>query len=345
MSPPQVFESSTCCWPPGPDRSTVEVPGPERPACGRFCGTSVRWRPNSTTSGSVIQIESPWLEPTAPPFSPRFSPPRMRATCAPLNPAYTRRGVRVLPDAILEYGALMLVDGAATAAADAARRLGIPVIPVGTTGDGGDAFEPGAVRSESEVALVLHTSGTTSRSKIVPLTHANLCASARNIARALDLGSSDRYLNVMPWFHVHGLLAALATLRSGGAVICPAAFHAGMFLELASRPPPDLVQRGPVDTCGGRRSNHPARRRHDEPHAPLHPVRIGAPRPESDGSPRGPLRGAGDRVLRHDRSREPNHQQPASARAPQARLGGPAGRSCRGDCRGHRTSDRRSRDW
>ena len=161
-------------------------------------------------------------------FLAAFFAATLRTTCAPLNPAYTLAEFELyLRD--LEVDALMLVDGAPLTAADAARRLGIPVIPVTTVRDGCDAFEPGVVRSESEVALVLHTSGTTSRSKIVPLTHGNLCASARNIARALDLGSSDRYLNVMPWFHVHGLLAALATLRSGGAVICPAAFHAGMF--------------------------------------------------------------------------------------------------------------------
>jgi acyl-CoA synthetase (AMP-forming)/AMP-acid ligase II/acyl carrier protein len=163
-------------------------------------------------------------------FLAAFFAATTRTTCAPLNPAYTVAEFELyLTD--LDAGALLLVDGASPAAADAATRLGIPVIAVGTAGDGGDTFEPGEVRSESEVALVLHTSGTTSRSKIVPLTHANLCASARNISRALDLGSSDRYLNVMPWFHVHGLLAALATLRSGGTVICPAAFHAGLLLE------------------------------------------------------------------------------------------------------------------
>jgi acyl-CoA synthetase (AMP-forming)/AMP-acid ligase II/acyl carrier protein len=163
-------------------------------------------------------------------FLAAFFAATMGATCAPLNPAYTvAEFERYLRD--LEADALMLVDGAGLAAADAARRLGIPVVSVGTTRDGGEVFEPGDVRSDSDVALVLHTSGTTSRSKIVPLTHANLCASARNIARALELGSSDRYLNIMPWFHVHGLLAALATLRSGGDVICPAAFHAGKVLE------------------------------------------------------------------------------------------------------------------
>ena len=184
----------------------------------------------------------------------------------------------------------MLVEGAPLAAADAASRLGIPVIPVGTARDGRDAFEPGDLRSDSEVALVLHTSGTTSRSKIVPLTHANLCASARNIARALELGL-ERSLSQR-----HAVVSCART--AGGTRDVPVGRRRDLsgsisrrdVSRLASRPPPDLVQRGPVDACGGCRSNDPARRRHDEPHAPLHPVRIGAAGPESDGSPRGPLR-------------------------------------------------------
>jgi acyl-CoA synthetase (AMP-forming)/AMP-acid ligase II len=153
-----------------------------------------------------------------------------RLTCAPLNPAYTRAEFECyLKD--LEARALILGDGASVAAADAANRLGIPLIHVATCSDGCGEVDPGDSPHESEVALVLHTSGTTSRSKIVPLTHAALRASAANIARVLQLDSSDRYLNVMPWFHVHGLLAALATLWSGGALICPAVFHAGMFVD------------------------------------------------------------------------------------------------------------------
>jgi long-subunit acyl-CoA synthetase (AMP-forming) len=50
---------------------------------------------------------------------------------------------------------------------------------------------------------VLYTSGTTSRPKIVPLTHSNICASACNHRVALDLDESDRCLNVMPLFHTN----------------------------------------------------------------------------------------------------------------------------------------------
>ena len=58
-------------------------------------------------------------------------------------------------------------------------------------------------------ALVLHTSGTTARPKIVPLTQQNLTASAANIGATLHLTSDDVGLNIMPLFHVHGLVAGL----------------------------------------------------------------------------------------------------------------------------------------
>jgi len=82
------------------------------------------------------------------------------------------------------------------------------------------------------VALILHTSGTTSRPKIVPLTHANLLASAGHIAASLKLGSGDRCLNVMPLFHIHGLIAAvLSSLASGGSVFCTPGFNALKFMS------------------------------------------------------------------------------------------------------------------
>jgi acyl-CoA synthetase (AMP-forming)/AMP-acid ligase II len=82
------------------------------------------------------------------------------------------------------------------------------------------------------VALVLHTSGTTSRPKIVPLTQRNVCASAVHVAESLSLTASDRCLNVMPLFHIHGLIAAvLASLAAGGTVVCAPGFNALKFFS------------------------------------------------------------------------------------------------------------------
>jgi thioesterase domain-containing protein len=83
-----------------------------------------------------------------------------------------------------------------------------------------------------DVALLLHTSGTTSRPKVVQLTRTNLCVSARHIGESLQLTVADRCLNVMPLFHVHGLVAALlASIASGGSVVCCPGYIAPKFFE------------------------------------------------------------------------------------------------------------------
>ncbi|KAJ8059903.1 hypothetical protein OCU04_011526 [Sclerotinia nivalis] len=81
-----------------------------------------------------------------------------------------------------------------------------------------------------DVALVLHTSGTTGRPKAVPLTHKNLTRTMKNIQATYNLTPEDRTMLVMPLFHVHGLLAGfLAPLMSGGSVIVPLKFSASEF--------------------------------------------------------------------------------------------------------------------
>ena len=81
---------------------------------------------------------------------------------------------------------------------------------------------PGLARDD-DVALLLHTSGTTARPKRVPLTHRNVTASAAHIAATLGLSPADRCLNVMPLFHIHGLIGAtLASVAAGAGLVCAA---------------------------------------------------------------------------------------------------------------------------
>lgn len=149
------------------------------------------------------------------------------AVAAPLNPAYREAEFRFyLED--LAPKALVAEAGAESAALGVAEALGIPVVSLAEAN--GAARVPEA--KPDDVALVLHTSGTTSRPKQVPLTHANLCHSAENIRRALELCPADRCLNVMPLFHIHGLAAAvLATLAAGASVVATPGFYAPRFLE------------------------------------------------------------------------------------------------------------------
>src|SRR5262249_29773413 len=158
----------------------------------------------------------------------------------PLNPAY-RSGEFDFYLSDLGVKALVVHAGEDSPARGVARARGVAVFDLapGVQAEAGlftlhGAAAPGAGgegAGPNDVALVLHTSGTTSRPKLVPLTQNNLCASARNIRRTLRLEESDRCLNVMPLFHIHGLVGALlATLASGGGVVCTPGFAAPKFL-------------------------------------------------------------------------------------------------------------------
>ncbi|MCE5216020.1 AMP-binding protein, partial [bacterium] len=153
------------------------------------------------------------------------------ATCAPLNPRYREEDFEF---AFTDFGVKTVVvqAGVPSPARDVARALGLPAIelhPQPEQGCGafrleaepfGAAALPGPVCAQ-DVALALHTSGTTARPKIVPLSQANLTGAMRGVARALELTGADRCLNVMPLFHVHGLIGALlSSLCVGGSVIC-----------------------------------------------------------------------------------------------------------------------------
>jgi len=83
-----------------------------------------------------------------------------------------------------------------------------------------------------DIALILHTSGTTSKPKMVPLTHLNLCTSAKNIVQTLNLDRSDKCINIMPLFHIHGIVGLLlSSLCSGGSIFTSAGFNALKFFS------------------------------------------------------------------------------------------------------------------
>ncbi|MFI5080180.1 MAG: AMP-binding protein [Streptosporangiales bacterium] len=151
------------------------------------------------------------------------------ATAAPMNPGYTQAEYAFyLSD--LDPGLLLIQAGrgadARSAAAGrtvadvSARPQGPPQLSVaGTQATRESSFEPG---SAGDVALLLHTSGTTRRPKQVPLLQRNLVASVRAIAAHYRLGAADVSYCAMPLFHVHGLIAStLAQLAVGGSVITP----------------------------------------------------------------------------------------------------------------------------
>jgi len=181
--------------------------------------------------------------PNGPEMAAAFVTVAQTAVTAPLNPSYREEEFAFyLED--LKARALIVearYDGPALAAA---RRFGLAVLrlsvpegaPAGRFELAEDAPAENAGHADTaapdagEVALILHTSGTTSRPKIVPLLQSNVAASALNILESLDLSPCDRCLNVMPLFHIHGLVAAVsASLAAGGSIWCAPGFDALKF--------------------------------------------------------------------------------------------------------------------
>jgi len=162
------------------------------------------------------------------------------AATAPLNPAYREEEFDFyLSD--LEPRALVLAAGLESPARAVAARRGIPIIelvaqpeqPAGSfrlQTSAAAAPAAGGMAEPEDVALLLHTSGTTSRPKLVPLSQRNILASARHIGATLALTPADRCLSIMPLFHIHGLIGAvLSSLAAGGSVFCTPGFNALKF--------------------------------------------------------------------------------------------------------------------
>ncbi len=163
-------------------------------------------------------------------------------TTAPLNPAYRADEFEFyLSD--LNAKALIVEHDSTSPAIEMATKLGVrllDLVPGSAAGDftlrprdgktGGTPATAGGTAQPDDISMVLHTSGTTSRPKIVPLSQRNLCASARNIGRTLQFTPADRGLNIMPLFHIHGLIAGvLAPLAAGSQVYCTPGFNALKF--------------------------------------------------------------------------------------------------------------------
>jgi acyl-CoA synthetase (AMP-forming)/AMP-acid ligase II len=165
-------------------------------------------------------------------------------TSAPLNPAYRADEFEFyLND--LNAKALIVEKESSSPAIAVAQKLGVRIIDLvidPAKGAGNFTLHPrdglsgaapaanGGHAQPGDVSMVLHTSGTTSRPKIVPLSQSNLVASATNIRNTLQFTENDCGLNVMPLFHIHGLIAGvLAPLAAGSQVFCTPGFNALKF--------------------------------------------------------------------------------------------------------------------
>jgi acyl-CoA synthetase (AMP-forming)/AMP-acid ligase II len=224
-----------------PDASATALAAPGRRPLSYGALRSQVQKTIATLNGAGIGRNDPVaiVLPNGPEMAGAFLGIAAGATTAPLNPAYRSDEFDFyLSD--LQARLLVVQEGVPSPAIEVAQKRGIRIAtlrfdaaapagkfelhaqPVAPKADG--PARPG------DVALVLHTSGTTARPKIVPLTQRNICVSAASIAASLALTGADHGLNVMPLFHIHGLIAALlASLSAGAGVTCTGGFNALQF--------------------------------------------------------------------------------------------------------------------
>jgi acyl-coenzyme A synthetase/AMP-(fatty) acid ligase/thioesterase domain-containing protein len=134
---------------------------------------------------------------------------------------------------------LVIEESVAPAAASVARELGMRVLRLRPLQDCAaglfelESGEPGVSTlhaRRTDAALLLFTSATTGEPKLVPLNWSNLWTMAENNVSVARLDQTDRYLNFMPLFHMHGIASVLIQLVCGGSVIATHGFDAARFI-------------------------------------------------------------------------------------------------------------------
>jgi acyl-CoA synthetase (AMP-forming)/AMP-acid ligase II/Leucine-rich repeat (LRR) protein len=135
---------------------------------------------------------------------------------------------------------------------------------------------PCGCAQRNAVALVMHTSGTTRRPKVVPLTHGQLGIGALCVASTLRLSRSSLAVNLMPLFHLHGLMInVLVSAVAGASVMCAPRFDAPLFFSWLLPVPPQ--ERGPGRAAPTWYSAVPTIHQEVLRYAELHKVNSGSP--------------------------------------------------------------------
>jgi amino acid adenylation domain-containing protein len=164
------------------------------------------------------------------------------AVCVPLHPGFSAdewqryfanlRITTLLTRADMDSASRRVADTLGIRVVDLSPRLREGPGAFSLLGSATQRAVDGELAAGSDDAFILLTSGTTSRPKMVPLTHASVCRSAYNVGAALALGPQDRLLNVLPLFHGHGLISGvLAALAAGSSVVCTPGFDAATFTD------------------------------------------------------------------------------------------------------------------
>lgn len=179
------------------------------------------------------------------------------ATSVPLNPNSDEETIRALCRQ-LRVDALLVPAEGASVARTVGQDLALPVFslavsalaPAGRFELIGDTARPSVavtLSSADDVALVLHTSGTTGKSKAVPLTHRIQHDATLERARMFQLTARDRSLCLTPAFTASSIRRSVfPPLVVGGSVICPPGVDVQQLLDWLSEFEPTFYAAGPA---------------------------------------------------------------------------------------------------
>ena len=232
------------------DSPAIEAPGQETLSHKHLWEQVTIISEHLRSAGVCTSDRIALLLPNGPEMAVAFLAATTVACAAPLNPSYRNRELEFY-FSDLRPKVLLVGAGVETPARELAESQGIIVIEVmpgeqavagiftlstpENSKPGESAHDDAGEIHSSSTALILHTSGTTSKPKQVPLSHKNILASVANIIDVLKLDASDCGLNIMPLFHIHGLIAGLlAPLACGGRVVCSPGLDPDCFFDWLS---------------------------------------------------------------------------------------------------------------
>jgi len=222
-----------------PEAPAIAVPGCVPVTYGRLLRHTDNVQDLLRRSGIGLQDRVALVVPTGPDLAMAILSIAASTVCAPLHPE-SREDEFDFYLTDLKASALIVDSRIDSPARRSAGRHGIPVVELTPDRNAGaclftvasDRPRPSASGEfgvVQDTTLAFYTSGTTRRPKKVLLTHANLWSRAQQRVAALKLTERDRCLNMMPLYHDSGLQMVLATLASGGTVLCPPHLDAEVF--------------------------------------------------------------------------------------------------------------------
>lgn len=178
-------------------------------------------------------------------------------TVVPVNPAVGEEECeRFLSEAKVK--AIVLESGADCPAHRVALKFGLKIFELAKEGGGekiglrlegpelGEWVQP-QYAEEGDKIIVLGTSGTTAKPKLVPYNQINYCWSLDAYNKIMNADGNDRYLVFMPLFHAHGIMPPTRMLIRGGCMVVAPRFDPEQFYQWLDKTKPTLITAGPTN--------------------------------------------------------------------------------------------------